>query len=115
MKRYILNLINEHKELTKRTNKLGAFITSCNIDSVKEEYKVSVEDYVLMRIQFEHMINYRDTLSTRLKKYGVIVSGDRYFEDVTEIKEPMFNPVDNKTPAPGSDFDLDKQNENIQD
>ena len=43
MKRYILNLINEHKELTKRTNKLCAFITSCNIDSVKEEYKVSSE------------------------------------------------------------------------
>ena len=113
MKRYILNLINEHKELTKRTNKLGAFITSCNIDSVKEEYKVSVEDYVLMRIQFEHMVNYRDTLSTRLGNHGIVVSGDKYFEDVTEIKEPA--PVDNKTPAPGSDFDLDKQNENIQD
>lgn len=26
----------------------------------------------------------------------------------------MLNTVDNKTPAPGSDFDLDKQNENIQ-
>ena len=115
MKRYILNLINEHKELTERINKLTAIITSCNVDTAKEQYKDCLEDYVLMRIQFEHMVNYRDTLSTRLKKYGVIVSGDRYFEDVTEIKEPMFNPVDNKTPGPGSDFDLDKQNENIQD
>ena len=113
MKRYILNLINEHKELTKRTNKLGAFITSCNIDSVKEEYKVSVEDYVLMRIQFEHMVNYRDTLSTRLNHHGIIICGNRYLEDVTDINES--NPVDNKTPSAGSDFDLDKQNENIQD
>ena len=114
MKRYILNLINEHKELTKRTNKLSAFITSCNIDSVKEEYKISLEDYALMRIQLDHMNNYRDALSTRLNHHGIMICGNRYLEDVTEITEPMFNPVDNKTPGPGSDFDQDKQDENIQ-
>lgn len=113
MKRYILNLINEHKELVKRTNKLAAFITSCNIDSVKEEYKISLEDYALMRIQLDHMNNYRDTLSTRLNHHGIMICGNRYLEDVTDINES--NPVDNKTPGPGSDFDLDKQNENIQD
>ena len=113
MKRYILNLINEHKELTERINKLTAIITSCNVDTAKEQYKDCLEDYVLIRIQLEHMINYHDILSSRLEKHGVVVSGDKYFEDVTEIKEPA--PVDNKTPAPGSDFDLDKQNENIQD
>ena len=113
MKRYILNLINEHKELTERINKLTSVITSCNVDAAKEQYKVCLDDYVLMRIQLEHMINYHDILSARLEKHGVVASGDKYFEDVTEIKEPA--PVDNKTPAPGSDFDLDKQNENIQD
>lgn len=113
MKRYILNLINEHKELTERINKLTAIITSCNVDTAKEQYKDCLEDYVLMRIQLEHMINYHDILSARLEKHGVVVSGDKYFEDVTEIKYPA--PVDNKTPTPGSDFDLDKQNENIQD
>lgn len=112
MKRYILNLINEHKELTERINKLTAIINSCKVDAAKEQYKVCLDDYVLMRIQLEHMINYHDILSARLEKHGVVVSDDRYFEDVTEIKEPI--PVDNKTPAPGSDFDLDKQNENIQ-
>lgn len=113
MKRYILNLINEHKELTERINKLTSVITSCNVDAAKEQYKICLDDYVLMRIQLEHMINYHDILSARLEKHGIVVSGDKYFEDVTEIKEPT--PVDNKTPDPGSDFDLDKQNENIQD
>lgn len=113
MKRYILNLINEHKELTERVNKLTAVINSCNVDAAKEQYKVCLDDYVLMRIQLEHMINYHDILSARLEKHGVVVSGDKYFEDVTEVKEPA--PVDSKTPSPGSDFDLDKQNENIQD
>lgn len=113
MKRYILNLINEHKELTERVNKLTAVINSCNVDATKEQYKVCLDDYVLMRIQLEHMINYHDILSARLEKHGVVVSGDKYFEDVTEVKEPA--PVDSKTPSPGSDFDLDKQNENIQD
>ena len=111
MKRYILNLINEHKELTERINKLTSVITSCNVDAAKEQYKVCLDDYVLMRIQLEHMINYHDILSARLEKHGVVVSGDKYFEDVTEVKEPA--PVDSKTPSPGSDFDLDKQNENI--
>ena len=113
MKRYILNLINEHKELTERINKLTAVITSCNVDAAKEQYKICLDDYVLMRIQLEHMINYHDILSARLEKHGVVVSGDKYFEDVTEVKEPTH--VDSKTPGPGSDFDLDKQNENIQD
>ena len=113
MKRYILNLINEHKELTERVNKLSAVINSCNVDAAKEQYKVCLDDYVLMRIQLEHMINYHDILSARLEKHGVVVSGDKYFEDVTEVKEPAH--VDSKTPSPGSDFDLDKQNENIQD
>ena len=112
MKRYILNLINEHKELTERVNKLSAVINSCNVDAAKEQYKVCLDDYVLMRIQLEHMINYHDILSARLEKHGVVASGDKYFEDVTEVKEPA--PVDSKTPSPGSDFDLDKQNENIQ-
>ena len=89
MKRYILNLINEHKELTERINKLTAVITSCNVDAAKEQYKVCLDDYVLMRIQLEHMINYHDILSARLEKHGVVVSGDKYFEDVTEIKETV--------------------------
>lgn len=107
MKRYILNLINEHKELTERVNKLAAFITSCNADMAKGESKVDVEDYTLMRIQLEHMISYHDILSARLEKHGIIVSDDKYFEDVTNINF--------SNPAPGSDFDLDKQNEKIQD
>ena len=113
MKRYILNLINEHKELVERINKLASFITSCNVDTVKEKYKDCLEDYVLMRIQLEHMNRYHDILSARLEKHGVVVLGNKYFEDVTEVKEPT--QVDSKTPSPGSDFDLDKQNENIQD
>ena len=87
MKRYILNLINEHKDLTERINKLTSIITSCNVDAAKEQYKVCLDDYVLMRIQLEHMINYHDILSARLENHGIVVSGDKYFEDVTEIKE----------------------------
>ena len=107
MDAYILRAINEHKELTARINKLSAFITSCNADMAKGEYKVDVEDYTLMRIQLEHMINYHDILSARLEKHGIVVSDDKYFEDVTKINF--------SNPSPGSDFDLDKQNENIQD
>lgn len=106
MKRYILNLINEHKDLTERINKFTAVITSCNVDAAKEQYKVCLDDYVLMRIQLEHMINYHDILSARLEKHGIVVSDDKYFEDVTNVNF--------SNPSPGSDFDLDKQNENIQ-
>ena len=106
MKRYILNLINEHKELTERIDKLTSIITSCNVDAAKEQYKVCLDDYVLMRIQLEHMINYHDILSARLEKHGIVVSDDKYFEDVTNINF--------SNPSTGSDFDLDKQNENIQ-
>lgn len=87
MDAYILRAINEHKELTTRINKLAAFITSCNADMAKGKSKVDVEDYTLMRIQLEHMISYHDILSDRLEKHGVVVSDDKYFEDVTEIKE----------------------------
>ena len=113
MKRYILNLINEHKELVERINKLASFITSCNVDTVKEKYKDCLEDYVLMRIQLEHMNRYHDILYARLEKNGVVVLGNKYFENITDFKEPT--PVDSKTTSPDSDFDLDKQNENIQD
>ena len=89
MDAYILRAINEHKELTTRINKLAAFITSCNADMAKGESKIDVEDYTLMRIQLEHMISYHDILSARLEKHKVVVSGDKYFEDVTEIKEPV--------------------------
>lgn len=88
MDAYILRAINEHKELTARINKLSAFITSCNADMTKGESKVDVEDYTLMRIQLEHMISYHDILSARLEKHGIVVSDNKYFEDVTEIKEP---------------------------
>lgn len=113
MDAYILRAINEHKELTTRINKLAAFITSCNADTAKGESKIDVEDYTLMRIQLEYMISYHDILSARLEKHGIVVSDDKYFEDVTEVKEPAH--VNSKTPGSGSDFDLDKQNENIQD
>lgn len=106
MNAYILRAINEHKELTSRINKLSTFITSCNADIAKGESKVDVEDYTLMRIQLEHMISYHDILSARLEKHGIVVSDDKYFEDITNVN--FSNPV------PGSDFDLDKQNENIQ-
>lgn len=88
MDAYIFRAINEHKELTTRINKLASFITSCNADIAKGESKVDIEDYTLMRIQLEHMISYHDILSARLEKHGVVVSGDKYFEYITEIKEP---------------------------
>lgn len=107
MDAYILRAINEHKELTARINKLSAFITSCNADMAKGESKVDVEDYTLMRIQLEHMIGYHDILSARLEKHGIVVSDDKYFEDVTNVNFSNH--------SPGSDFDLDKQHENLQD
>ena len=106
MKRYILNLINEHKELTERVNKLTAVINSCKVDAAKEQYKVCLDDYVLMRIQLEHMINYYNILSARLEKHGVVVSGDKYFEDVTEIKE--YVPSTEHSSSEGKEKDKDK-------
>lgn len=110
MDAYILRAIDEHKELTARINKLSTFITSCNADMAKGKSKVDVEDYTLMRIQLEYMINYHDILSARLEKHGIVVSDDKYFEDVTNIEK--YVPVGCK--SSGSDFDLDKQHEDIQ-
>lgn len=100
-----IRAINDHKELTARINKLASFITACQTDMVKGECKVDTEDYALMRIQLEYMINYHDILESRLNKHGIIVDGERYFEDVTkhtEIRLP-----ENSKPSPGSDFDVD--------
>lgn len=107
MDAYISRAINEHKELSARINKLGSFITACDVDRVKGDSKVDVEDYVLMRIQLEHMLNYHNVLEARLNKHGIIVDGGKYFEDVTEICD--IRVPENSNPAPGSDFDLDKE------
>lgn len=106
MDAYILRAINEHKELTSRINKLSSFITACNADMTKGESKVDVEDYTLMRIQLEHMISYHDILSARLEKHGVVVSGDKYFEDVTEIKET--SPSTESSSSEGKEKSKDK-------
>ena len=110
MDAYLIRAINEHKELTERINKLASFISACDVDRVKGECKVDVEDYVLMRIQLEHMINYNDVLESRLNKHGIVVDGDKYFENVTEVKMTQVPPT--KPGAPGSDFDLDKEKAN---
>lgn len=105
MDAFKIRAINEHKELTTRINNLSSFITACQTDMVKGECKVDVEDYVLMRLQLDYMINYHDILERRLNKHGIIVDGDSYFEDVTkhtEIRVP-----ENSKPGPGSDFDVD--------
>lgn len=93
MDAYILRAINEHKELTARINKLASFIQSIQLDMTKGECKVDVDDYVLMRIQLEHMINYHDVLESRLGKHGIVVEGTTYYEDVTEVKEPIPDPA----------------------
>lgn len=102
MDAYLVRAIDEHKELTARINKLASFITACNVDRVKGECKVDVDDYVLMRIQLEHMINYHDVLESRLNKHGIIVEGEKYYEDVT-------NPIPVQPTDSESDFDKKKK------
>lgn len=106
MDAYIIRAINEHKELTTRINKLASFIAACNVDRVKGECKVDIDDYALMRIQLAHMINYHDVLESRLNKHGVVVDGNEYFENVTKICD--LRVPENSNPGPGSDFDADK-------
>lgn len=101
----LINRINEHKELTARINNLASLIKACDLDMVKADCKVDVEDYALMRIQLEHMINYHDILESRLNKHNILVDGTDYFEKVnTEYRTPV-----NSNPSPGSDHDLDGQ------
>lgn len=110
MDAYLSRAINEHKELTARVNKLASFIQSIQLDMTKGECKVDVEDYTLMRIQLEHMINYHDILESRLNKHGIVVDGEKYYEDVTEICD--LRVPENSNPGSGSDFDLDKEKAN---
>lgn len=102
MDAYLSRAINEHKELTARINKLASFITACDVDRVKGECKVDVDDYILMRIQLEHMIDYHDLLESRLNKHGIVVEGEKYYEDVT-------NPIPVQPTDSESDFDKKKK------
>ena len=86
MEKYIKRMINEHKELVNRIDKLIGYIYS--EDSAKDDRV----EYANKWIQLSAMQTYEKALYARLKSKGIYCSEGRYFEEL----------INNKTDCDGS-------------
>ena len=98
----IMNMIEEHKVLTSRIKNVESQIYGVQtldnpVDSI---------EYTNLAIQLRGMKIYREGLEARLTNRGIIIDGDNYYENVTNI-EPIHCPYY----VPRSDYDEDKQKE----
>ena len=82
MKDFVKRMIEEHKALCERINKLFDFIYS------DKSNEVSREEYANMVVQLNAMSSYAAALETRLTNYNICVENGTYFEAVdTLVKE----------------------------
>lgn len=102
MKVWIINLINEHKELIERISKLFAFISTNKgkVNEINNEYHIDIEDYALLKVKLSHMMSYCSVIEDILNKHGIIIKDKKYFEDVNEyfniVEDNAFKDILNK-------------------
>lgn len=89
MKEFVKRMINEHRELTERIDKLDA-----NVFSEESDGDDKVE-FANKCVQLSAMKKYAEALAARLYNQGIRFNGDEYLEVVEEH-------------AFGSDYDVDK-------
>lgn len=94
IKKLRLELIEEHKELTRRIYKLHQYIYGPDSDN---EEKV---EFANKCIQLAAMKKYEEALGARLFNVGVEVIDGKYMQ---EVEEP-----EARLPYEGNDFDVDK-------
>lgn len=84
MKDFVKRMIDEHKELVARIDKLKDFVYNDGTPS-----KVPIIEYANLCIQLKAMRVYADTLETRLANQGICLDNGVYFEAVDSMtKEP---------------------------
>lgn len=90
MKEHLKNLIEEHKELNARIEKVEYFVydydgnnhlLNMNNKSPKAAKRDCME-YANITIQLRGMKMYRDALTTRLLNAGIIIEDGRYMTEV---------------------------------
>lgn len=89
MEAFVKRMIDEHKELVVRRNKLANFIY--NNDEAVDKY-----EYATMSIQLNAMETYINCLEVRLVNHGIVVEEGTYFEDVS--KQERFVNNNNRHP-----------------
>lgn len=79
MKDFVKRMIDEHKELLTRIDKLEQNIYFDNKDDKVE--------FANKCVQLKSMRGYADALSCRLKNQGIEFNAGQYFEKVADIHE----------------------------
>jgi len=79
MKDFVERIIKEHKELRNKVNNLSNFVDN-NFNSLNKE------EYSLMRLQLNAMINYLTYLEQRLKIYNIYITPNGEYLEKLNIK-----------------------------
>ena len=82
MEAYIKRMIDEHKELVKRINKLSKFISKVDVNNKSE-----CDEYVRLQLQFTYMKEYGETLLARLNARGIFYSMGIYTEVIEDTND----------------------------
>lgn len=90
MKEYVKGMIEEHKDLNARIEKLQYFVYDCNADNPllnmnnksAEEAKRDCIEYATLTIQLRGMKMYRDALTARLLNARIIIKDGHYMAEV---------------------------------
>lgn len=82
MEAYIKRMIDEHKELVKRINKLSKFISKVDVNNTAE-----CDEYVRLQLQLAYMKQYEEILLARLNVRGIFCSMGVYTEVIEDTND----------------------------
>lgn len=101
MEAYIKRMIDEHKELVKRINKLSEFISKVDVNNRSE-----CNEYVLLQLQLAYMKQYEEILLVRLNVRGIVYSMGVYagaIEDTNDYNKETKNDDSRRNETTGSE------------
>lgn len=106
MEEFVKRMIDEHKVLIDRINKLETFIYS------EQSNKVNKVEFANMCVQLKGMRMYEEALRARLANHGVVFENCIYYKpvDATYIPRECCGQCENP-PVASSDFDAEKEDD----
>ena len=104
MESFVKRMIKEHSELVVRIHKLNDYIYSSSSDN---DGKV---EFANKCIQLAAMKKYEEALRARLENRGIFFNDGDYVEHIATIDNSGKLHEKDEKPLPGSDFDIDKEN-----
>ena len=101
MEAYIKRMIDEHKELVKRINKLSKFISKVDVSNTSE-----CDEYVRLQLQLTYMKQYEEILLARLNVRDIFCSMGVYaevIEDTNDYNKEIKNDDSRRNETTGSE------------